>query len=1728
MDTWKDAIVFISSTFNDMHAERDYLVKEVFPELTEWCEKRHIRLTDVDLRWGVSEEDSSNSKTIETCLRHVDKSRPFFLCFLGQRRGWVPDFNRDISPETKEKYRMSHLKDRSATEMEIEHALLKPLEILLGSDKGQSEECRHSLFFFRNGDYAKKENKNLTAKQRLVYTNEYLKEIAISKVMDRLNGKNPKLYGEILNEIKEKFLAGTIEYPEFISELIYDFQYADCRFYNNLIDSLIAEPGKNNNLCLIAELKFKNPQLYKEITHDIKDHDETLYEEVIAKLDSYEYRDIGIDQFYKTFNNPAIKEAIDEIEATNEDVFNTHENELRHLRRLIEEKQFKAENSYASQDKRIHVVINDYEGTWDKDLLVSELSHYKFREDKGKLTNFECDQKPLKDVIICEIKKQLEMEFKTHIQDIANNNPEIYDGEDSDIIKIQYLDDISDEDKKLANELDQQENFCHNNSEGFVPRETYTNKLKKYVESSDNKICLVSAEAGLGKTMLLANFARNFNKNYKDKRLYKRFCGGSDLSSKTYSLWKSIIDEAEIDDEEIYPKNIVDLRRNINGILKEMAKDEEVVIIIDAINQMEDGLEMLNWFGPLPDNLKLIISVKKVNAGDNENKTKEEQKKDLIYHDKLESIRKKNTISDESSFSLNKLDFEKENNIISSVNSMIRYAESEDNNILVINSDLTYDKSLIFHIFNHKHSGNVKNFRCIFNEKSSCPRDKLKKSVREFGNKKTCFEIMEITGNAKDIKSKLERHIEDISDDTIVIIDLMSNNLDLLSELDDIDYPSKTVIGLKNTKFIFKNKSKGSFELKELDFEKNIFIKSYLSNYLKELDEKEIHDICNFKGSANPLYLKILLAELRVFGSFDQLKDKIASFGDSPFTAFTHVFERLENDEKDRGDEYEIVKPLFSLLASSHVGGLSEKEIVTIIKEKYGLDEDKVKSSVNLNLRQVRPFMARKEERYDFFYEKFREAAEYKYAGEYDDNIESLTNYFRKEVNNDSRDARPYMELPYYLNESKKSEELEQILSSYSFIRNKLHSSRDVYALISDYDYLDLGEEQDHPLKLIQRALELSSPVLMNNPQELPTQFWGRMNEIEDERIQELLEDLENEEEMYLKPTTNILYSPKSSIIKRLLPDGNESSSAINFIDDDKILFGSSDGALCLYDIDTNSFESLEKEDSNVAKIILNDRFAYVARGNGKIKKWDLTTRNTINFPKINSSTQTKDIYVSDTYERIYAATHSGVFSINLKTDELKREDIEPKNYNQILVPRRNGVILVCDEKEVDGWDIYEMRKAYNQQHQQNDDEAPTTKIDSSEEIKFMGLNRRFLTVISENGQMKIWNTLKNYGGGENIANEYVCSPNDKFKQAKALEDENQIITISDMGVMRAWDIPQPQSPEFNLVIDIQTGIKSPTAIDYYTDGKDRWVIVGNENNDVSIIDLNKKIEEDSNIRHVESILSIKIDGNHMITASNNGDIFTWDLENEQFINKFKNDFRCNSISYNRQDSKLVLAGIETDEKDKKTFKIATCNVMDSMWLNNPSDENENTLKFEEKINSKEVIDIAQSNSGIAFIEKNRLVIGSDEINFDKPATTLTTKFDSNEAFVGFEDGSIVKYPSGNIFDNESESPVNNIKVFNDNVIAGYGNGSIEILNSDLSNIISLKAHEKAITDLYVDDSQLISLSEDNTIKFWNIETEECEYTYYLDIFATSINLEGDKLVIGDALGNVRFLNLKN
>src|SRR5580765_167961 len=83
--------VFVSSTFRDMQDEREELVKRVFPELRHLCEARGVTWGEVDLRWGVTDEEKSEGAVLPICLAEIERSRPYFIGLLGERYGWVPD-----------------------------------------------------------------------------------------------------------------------------------------------------------------------------------------------------------------------------------------------------------------------------------------------------------------------------------------------------------------------------------------------------------------------------------------------------------------------------------------------------------------------------------------------------------------------------------------------------------------------------------------------------------------------------------------------------------------------------------------------------------------------------------------------------------------------------------------------------------------------------------------------------------------------------------------------------------------------------------------------------------------------------------------------------------------------------------------------------------------------------------------------------------------------------------------------------------------------------------------------------------------------------------------------------------------------------------------------------------------------------------------------------------------------------------------------------------------------------------------------------------------------------------------------------------------------------------------------------------------------------------------------------------------------------------------------------
>lgn len=136
--------IFLSSTFQDMHAERDLLHNVVIPELLSRFSKYHLRLDLIDLRWGIdtaddaSEQETTN-KILRVCFDEIERSRPFFIGFIGERYGWIPK-TEDIESAVLG-YGLEYDPDNacSITELEMRYALQ------------QFTDDEYCFFFIRNG-----------------------------------------------------------------------------------------------------------------------------------------------------------------------------------------------------------------------------------------------------------------------------------------------------------------------------------------------------------------------------------------------------------------------------------------------------------------------------------------------------------------------------------------------------------------------------------------------------------------------------------------------------------------------------------------------------------------------------------------------------------------------------------------------------------------------------------------------------------------------------------------------------------------------------------------------------------------------------------------------------------------------------------------------------------------------------------------------------------------------------------------------------------------------------------------------------------------------------------------------------------------------------------------------------------------------------------------------------------------------------------------------------------------------------------------------------------------------------------------------------------------------------------------------------------------------------------------------------------------------------------------
>jgi nephrocystin-3 len=198
-------------------------------------------------------------------------------------------------------------------------------------------------------------------------------------------------------------------------------------------------------------------------------------------------------------------------------------------------------------------------------------------------------------------------------------------------------------------------------------------------------------------------------------------------------------------------------------------------------------------------------------------------------------------------------------------------------------------------------------------------------------------------------------------------------------------------------------------------------ITEYLQQYGKRLADKPMQDLLAHSQTANPLYLQVILEELRVFGEFDKLEDHLKGYLQTKTipTLYEKVLARLEADYQPEGFEHLVADTLSLLWASRQ--GLNEAELLKILNIPQA-----VWSPLYLALQNA---LVSRGGLLSFFHDYLKQAVENRYLSSSEDQQQwhlRLADYFDKQ----EIDSRIANELPWQLQQAGEKQRLRSCISN--------------------------------------------------------------------------------------------------------------------------------------------------------------------------------------------------------------------------------------------------------------------------------------------------------------------------------------------------------------------------------------------------------------------------------------------------------------------------------------------------------------------------------------------------------------------------------------------------------------------------------------------------------------------------------------------------------------------------
>lgn len=212
--------------------------------------------------------------------------------------------------------------------------------------------------------------------------------------------------------------------------------------------------------------------------------------------------------------------------------------------------------------------------------------------------------------------------------------------------------------------------------------------------------------------------------------------------------------------------------------------------------------------------------------------------------------------------------------------------------------------------------------------------------------------------------------------------------------------------------------------------------------------------------------------------------------------------------------------------------------------------------------------------------------------------------------------------LPHLI-EAGKYSQCYRHLTDFNFITTKVHHPDfGIYSLLKDYQLLPLeafNSEESQTLEIIGQTLHLAAHILKDEPEQLGTQLWGRMQNFELSGVQMLLRQAVTiQSKPWLRPLTTSLIPPGGNLLWNISGHSSSVTAVAVTPNGQKIISGSSDKTVKVWDATTgenlltfnghsNSVGSAAALATQVA--VSPDGRKVISSSHDKIvKMWDITT----------------------------------------------------------------------------------------------------------------------------------------------------------------------------------------------------------------------------------------------------------------------------------------------------------------------------------------------------------------------------------------------------------------------------------------------------------------------------------------------------------------------------------------